>query len=81
MGDLRGIISRLDHLQYIGIEIIWLSPVYPSPMVDFGYDVSNFTDIEPVFGTLHDFDELIIEVHSRGKIQKVQKVMWDIMHA
>ena len=62
-----GIISRLDHLEYIGVEIIWLSPIYPSPMVDFGYDVSDFTDIEPMFGTLQDFDDLIKEVHKRGE--------------
>ena len=62
-----GIISRLDHLEYIGVEIIWLSPIYPSPMIDFGYDVSDFTDIEPMFGTIQDFDDLTKEVHKRGE--------------
>ena len=52
------------------MEIIWLSPIYPSPMVDFGYDVSDFTDIEPMFGTLQDFDDLITEVHKRGKLSE-----------
>ena len=61
-----GIMSRLDHLEYIGVEIIWLSPIYPSPMVDFGYDISDFTNVDPIFGTLEDFDALIKAVHSKG---------------
>ncbi len=66
IGDLTGIQSRLAYLQELGITAIWLSPIYPSPMVDFGYDVSNYTDIHPVFGTLDDFDDLLEEVHQRG---------------
>ena len=62
-----GIISRLDHLSYIGIGTIWVSPIFPSPMKDFGYDVSDFKNIDPTFGTLDDFDELIKEVHNRGE--------------
>lgn len=58
-GDLRGIISRLDYCRWLGINAVWLSPIYPSPMIDFGYDISNFTDIHPLFGTLSDFDALI----------------------
>ena len=61
-----GIISRLDYLEYIGVEIIWLSPIYPSLVVDFGYDISEFTNVDPIFGTLEDFDELIKAVHSKG---------------
>ena len=61
-----GIISRLDHLEYIGVETIWLSPIYPSPMADFGYDVSDYTDVDPLFGTLEDFDELIKALHDKG---------------
>ena len=66
VGDLRGIESRLDYLQWLGIDAIWISPIFPSPMADFGYDVSNYTDIDPLFGTLADFDTLLTEVHRRG---------------
>ena len=65
-GDLGGVISRLDYLKWIGIDAIWLSPIYPSPMADFGYDVSDYTDIHPMFGTLEDFDELVEKAHGRG---------------
>ncbi len=65
VGDIQGIISRLDHLVDIGVETIWLSPIYESPMKDFGYDISNFTDIDPLFGDLDDFAELVQEVHDR----------------
>ncbi len=66
IGDLRGILSRLDYLAWLGVDAIWLSPIYPSPMADFGYDISDYTDIDPIFGTLADFDQLIAEVHRRG---------------
>jgi len=66
IGDLPGIIQRLNHLVSLGIDAIWISPIYPSPMVDFGYDVSDYCDIAPIFGTLADFDRLIAEAHSRG---------------
>jgi alpha-glucosidase len=66
IGDLKGILQRLDYLQWLGIESIWLSPLFPSPMADFGYDVSNYSDIHPIFGTLADFDELLGAVHARG---------------
>ena len=65
-GDLRGVISKLDYLEWLGIDAVWLSPIYPSPMADFGYDVSNYTDIHPMFGTLEDFDELVEKAHERG---------------
>lgn len=64
-GDLRGILSRLDYLQDLGIGAIWLSPIYPSPMHDFGYDVSDYTSISPEFGTMDDFTELLAEAHRR----------------
>ena len=64
---LSGITSRLDHFKYLNVDTIWLSPVFKSPMTDFGYDVSDFTDIDPVFGTLADFDQLVDEMHNRGK--------------
>jgi alpha-glucosidase len=66
VGDLRGILRRLDYLVELGIGTIWLSPIFRSPMADFGYDVSDHTDIDPVFGTLADFDELLHAVHRRG---------------
>lgn len=66
VGDLRGIISRLDYLEWLGIDCLWLSPVYPSPMADFGYDISDYTGIHPLFGHMEDFDELLAEVHKRG---------------
>jgi len=65
-GDLPGIISKLDYLQWLGIEGVWVSPFFRSPMADFGYDVSDYCDIEPVFGTMDDFDRLVSEAHERG---------------
>ena len=64
VGDLRGLISRLDYLRGLGVDAIWLSPIFPSPMKDFGYDVSDYTGIHPLFGTLEDFDLLIREAHA-----------------
>ena len=66
IGDLAGVASRLDYLRWLGVDAIWLSPVYPSPMADFGYDVSDYTSIDPVFGSLKDFDDLLTETHRRG---------------
>ena len=66
VGDLPGILERLDYLGSLGIDAIWLSPFYPSPMADFGYDVANYLDVDPVFGTLDDFDSLLEEAHRRG---------------
>ncbi len=66
VGDLRGITRRLDYLARLGVDAIWLSPIYPSPMADFGYDVSDYTGIHPLFGSLADFDGLLRETHARG---------------
>jgi alpha-glucosidase len=66
VGDLEGIRSRLDHLVWLGVDALWLSPIYPSPMADFGYDVSDYTDVDPVFGNLADFDALAAAAHERG---------------
>jgi alpha-glucosidase len=66
IGDLSGIVRRLDYLQWLGVSAIWLSPIYPSPMADFGYDISDYQEIDPAFGTLADFDDLVFEVHRRG---------------
>lgn len=66
VGDVRGIVESVDYLhQTLGIDAIWLSPFYPSPMADFGYDVSDYTDVHPLFGTLADFDNLVAELHAR----------------
>ncbi|MEV8508288.1 alpha-glucosidase [Actinoplanes sp. NPDC051475] len=66
MGDLKGIIRHLDHIAGLGVDVIWLSPIYRSPQDDNGYDISEYQDIDPVFGTLEDFDELLAAVHERG---------------
>ncbi|MEV4352166.1 alpha-glucosidase [Actinoplanes sp. NPDC049596] len=66
MGDLRGIIEHLDHLAGLGVDVLWLSPIYPSPQDDNGYDISDYQDIEPIFGNLEIFDELLAGAHARG---------------
>jgi alpha-glucosidase len=66
VGDLRGIMRRLDHLVELGVDAVWLSPIFPSPMADFGYDISDYTGIHPLFGTLADFDALLAAMHQRG---------------
>ncbi|HEU5102740.1 MAG TPA: alpha-amylase family glycosyl hydrolase [Roseiflexaceae bacterium] len=74
IGDLPGIAGQLDYLRWLGVDAIWLSPIYPSPMADFGYDVADYTGIDPMFGTLADFDTLMTEAHARGL-----KVMLDFV--
>ena len=66
VGDLPGITDRLDYLAELGIDVLWLSPVYRSPQVDNGYDISDYHDVDPLFGTLADLDRLIAEAHARG---------------
>lgn len=66
VGDLVGIKSKLSYLKDLGIEGVWLSPIYKSPNADFGYDISDYRDIDPQFGTLNDFDELIAECKKLG---------------
>jgi alpha-glucosidase len=66
IGDLEGIRRRLDHLRWLGVDALWLSPIYPSPMADFGYDVADYRDVDPVFGSLETFDLLLSEAHERG---------------
>jgi alpha-glucosidase len=65
-GDLPGITSRLDYLARLGVDAIWISPIFPSPMADFGYDVANYTGVDPLFGTLPDLDRLVEAAHQRG---------------
>ncbi len=66
IGDLQGIISRLDYLQKLGVDVVWLSPVYKSPNDDNGYDISDYEDIMDEFGTLQDWEELLAGLHDRG---------------
>jgi glycosidase len=66
IGDLKGIERRLDYLASLGITAIWICPIYPSPMVDFGYDIADYCDVDPRFGTLADFDDLLTQAHRRG---------------
>lgn len=66
IGDLNGITERLDYLKSLGVDAVWLSPVYPSPQVDFGYDISDYENIDPQYGTLADFDRLVSEAKNRN---------------
>ncbi len=66
VGDLRGITRRLDHVERLGADAIWLSPIYPSPFADMGYDVSDFTAVDPRLGSMADLDELLGAAHRRG---------------
>jgi alpha-glucosidase len=66
VGDLRGITDRLDHLVWLGVDAFWLSPIYPSPLADFGYDVSDYTAVDPQLGSVEDFDELVEAARERG---------------
>jgi alpha-glucosidase len=71
VGDINGITSRLDYLRDLGIDAIWISPMYPSPLVDFGYDISDYTAIDPLYGTMADFDRLV----SEAKQRKIRVIM------
>jgi glycosidase len=66
IGDLKGVISKLDYLLFIGVNAIWLNPIYTSGSKDNGYDITSFVDIDPIFGTMEDFDELIKKCHQKG---------------
>lgn len=75
-GDIAGIIAKLDYLKSLGINTIWLSPHYASPMIDEGYDISDYDDINPIFGTVQDAEQLIKECHSRGL-----RIIFDLVSA
>ncbi|WP_158788879.1 alpha-amylase family glycosyl hydrolase [Granulicella sp. L46] len=66
VGDLKGITARLDYLKGLGVDAVWISPIFPSPMADFGYDVSDYTGVDPLFGTMKDFDVLLAAAHAKG---------------
>lgn len=66
VGDLRGVTAKLDYLKTLGVDYIWLNPFFPSPQRDNGYDVSDYCAVDPVYGTMDDFDELVSEARARG---------------
>src|SRR5580658_10797448 len=66
IGDIKGIASRLDYLHDLGVDAIWITPMYPSPGVDYGYDISDYTAIDPAYGTMADFDTLVAEAKKRN---------------
>ncbi|HZP42746.1 MAG TPA: alpha-amylase family glycosyl hydrolase [Candidatus Binatia bacterium] len=66
VGDLRGVRARLDHLAWLGVDAVWLSPIFRSPMADFGYDVADYCDVDPLFGSLADLDAIVADAHARG---------------
>jgi alpha-glucosidase len=74
IGDLRGIERRLDHLSWLGVDALWLSPIYPSPQADMGYDVADYEDVDPLYGSLPEFDALLAAAHERGL-----KVLMDLV--
>jgi len=74
VGDLRGIELGLDHICELGVDALWMSPIYPSPLADFGYDVADYEDVDPTYGTLEDFDRLTASAHTRGL-----KVLMDLV--
>jgi alpha-glucosidase len=66
VGDIRGVIERLPYVQALGVDAVWLSPIFPSPMADFGYDIADYVGIDPLFGTMEDFDRLVDATHATG---------------
>jgi oligo-1,6-glucosidase len=73
-GDIKGVISKLDYFKHLGVDVVWLSPIYKSPQVDMGYDIADYKDIDPRYGTLEDVDELIAGLHKRD-----MKLMMDLV--
>ena len=65
-GDIQGIIQKLDYLKELGVDVLWLTPIYKSPQNDNGYDISDYYSIDPSYGTMEDFEELLHETHKRG---------------
>lgn len=74
IGDLRGIIQRLDYLKDLGADMVWLTPIYESPLEDQGYDIANYKGINPMYGTMKDWEDLAAEIHRRG-----MKIMMDMV--
>ena len=81
VGDLEGVIAHLDHLEWLGVDAIWLSPVFTSPMVDHGYDVADYCDIEPLFGDLDEFDRLLEDDRSLDRVLQFAHVSGPVVAA
>lgn len=75
VGDLRGIEARLEHVAALGVDAIWISPFFTSPMADFGYDIADYRDVDPLFGTLADFDRLLAKAHALGLKVMIDQVL------
>ena len=75
IGDLPGITARLDYIASLGVDIVWVSPFFTSPMRDFGYDVADYCDVDPLFGTLADFDALVARAHALGLKIMIDQVL------
>src|SRR5690554_787004 len=75
IGDLPGVTAKLDYIASLNVDAIWLSPFFTSPMKDFGYDVSDYRNVDPIFGTLSDLDKLIAEAHKRGLKIMIDQVL------
>jgi alpha-glucosidase len=75
VGDLRGIIARLDYIASLGVDAIWIAPFFTSPMADFGYDIADYRDVDPLFGTLKDFDQLLEKAHALGIRVMIDQVL------
>ena len=73
-GDVKGITSKLDYLKELGVDIVWVSPIYKSPQADMGYDIADYKDIDPIYGTLQDVDDLVEGLKKRG-----MKLMMDLV--
>lgn len=81
IGDLRGITQRLPHIASLGVDAIWISPFFTSPMKDFGYDVSDYCDVDPMFGSLSNFDQLVAAAHRLGLRVMIDLVLSQIGRA
>ncbi|HET7300745.1 MAG TPA: alpha-amylase family glycosyl hydrolase, partial [Oleiagrimonas sp.] len=75
VGDLPGIIERLDYVAGLGVDAVWIAPFFTSPMHDFGYDIANHCDVDPLFGTLEDFDRLLEKAHALGLKVVIDQVL------
>src|SRR3954463_14850418 len=75
VGDLPGITARFDYIASLNVDIVWLSPFFKSPMKDFGYDISDYCDVDPLFGTLADYDAMVARAHSLGLKIMIDQVM------
>ena len=75
IGDLPGILDRLDYIASLGVDAIWISPFFKSPMADFGYDIADYRAVDPLFGTLEDFDRVLAKAHALGLRVMIDKVL------